>query len=284
MPKLDDIDFDANDPALHRQSVEEFDRRKAEIRIAVYGYYTPHQSKNRVQEIKTKAKEVGATSNVCVKNDLIEVIGEAVQAKHQGAQAQIISAIEDIESSEDVDRELWREAVVAYLEDNGIKLHVLDMDKEAFSEMRKLPLATTIRKYNRLRRRLEDAIDSKIKEGKVKKACAIKTHGRPPYGYTSTEGVLSINRAQAEAVMLIFTRRRQGRITRDIIEELKEKFAYICSKDSPKGVKQHWDYVKIKRILTKADLYCLGRYSWGSGTVIESKELAFLPREWVDTV
>lgn len=283
MPEFDDIDFDSNDPALQRQSVEEFDRRKAEMRIAVYGYYSPSHSKVRIQEIKARAKEVGASSGVCMKDDLIEVIGDAVQDRHRGAQAQIISSIEDIESVEDSDQELWREAVIAYLEDNGIKLHVLDVDDEAFGEMRKIPLATTIRKYNRLRRRLEEAIDSKIKEGKVKKACAIKTYGRPPYGYTSDEGVLSIHRPQAEAVMLIFSRRREGKITRDIIKELKEKFGYVCSK-SPTGVKQHWDYVKIKRILTKADLYCLGRYSGGSGTVIESKDLAFLPREWVDTV
>lgn len=280
-----DIDFDGNDEAVKRQSVEEVERRKAEVRLAAYGYYAAESRKARVDAIKVRARETGIPrENITIRPDSMDAVCDAYREAQKGVRVSIIGAVDDIQPPEDInDADLWREAVLAFLEDNRISMQALDLDKEEYKQHRSQPVAVAIRKYNRVRRRLEQLINERVEEGSIRKVMKGKKYGRPPYGYRIEEGVLTIFRPQAEAIMLVFSRKRQGVSAQSIINELKDKFEYE-QKRTGAAKKQHWDHVKINRILSKASLYCLGRYTTGDGSTVESRDLAFLPAEWVDTV
>ena len=283
---VSDIDFDSTDDlAYARQSVEGVARRNAEVKLAAFGYYAISNRKLRVDAIKAKAKEVGVPAEyVEISKNILDAVCAALKAAQQGVRASVIGAIDDIETPGDVaDRDLWCEAVLAFMEDHRISMQALDLDRDSYNKLRSAPMAVTIRRYNRIRHKLEDEIGKRFKELEVRKAPAGKKYGRPPYGYRIEKGALSIYRPQAEAVMLVFTRKRNGVAAQEIINELKEKFTYEDTRNGSRK-RQHWDHVKLQRILDKAPLYCQGRYSVGEGTVVESRDLAFLPKEWVDTM
>jgi hypothetical protein len=138
-----------------------------------------------------------------------------------------------------------------------------------------------IREYRHARNIIDRELTNRIKvSDATKMASKGKKYGRPPYGYKTEKGRLKVDRPNAEAVSLIFRRIRENkRSLRDILTEIKEAFPLVPGTNDP----QFWDNVKLRRIISKARLYCLGEYSSSEGSTITIANLAFLPPEWADT-
>jgi hypothetical protein len=93
-----------------------------------------------------------------------------------------------------------------------------------------------------------------------------------------SNGKITVVRPAAEAVTLIFTRLREGSSIHSVVDEMVRRFPTVDGKDKP----QHWDSVKVRRILKHAALYCRGETMTPDGPVSDPS-IAFLPPDWVDT-
>jgi hypothetical protein len=96
--------------------------------------------------------------------------------------------------------------------------------------------------------------------------------GRPPFGYCVKKGQILPDKTRQAYIVKVFTRLREGKNWQQVIDEMKEVTAHHDKKNT------HWDYTKLKRILSHTDLYCRGIYLGN-----QFPHLAFLPQDWAET-
>lgn len=243
--------------------------------MIICGYYRRGDAKLRTKATKALARELGvAASDVHMSPSFVDALALAVDTPEQ---ATVVGAMVDLEPPADrgdIDRVIWRESAIALMSERGVAYRFLDLSEAELDRMRKAPPAQVIRQYNEALTSLRQALQHRSKEALAKDNRKI---GRPPYGYLVKEGRLAIHPERAEAISLIFSLLRGGKLSfYQIEEEVRKKFGTICGKN------EFWDYVKLRRIVSKARLYCLGEYESG-GQTYQYPDLAFLPPEWADT-
>lgn len=236
-------------------------------------FYDFEKRKDRVMAIRTQAKTL-ALSPVDVKTpDPIDAIAAIVSTK-QDKKKKIIPALigymEDLHAPEDIgiNDDIWIECIICLLEQEGITFHPLDNKAGGSVDL----ASNVIRKYHRAFTTLTELLRSRT-------TSHAKKYGRPPYGYHTVKGEMEVDKTQAKAVELIFQAVREGIPPLKILEDLRKKFKCLPGEEKP----QFWDHVKLRRIINKRRLYCLGEYRANDGRTVVVKNLAFLPPEWVDT-
>lgn len=211
--------------------------------------------------------------DVQIEADFLDAIAKAQDTKSPKIEPILVGCFVDWSPPADpevrADTTIWLEAILQYLTQQQVQFVFLDTDQKV--DLKITPQAQTIRRYVTVMSHLQSAVMHRRKCDK-----RVPKHGRPPYGYRRQRGTLEIDPLSAEAVRLIFRRVREQVPTYHILRELGEKFPTITNGTK----KQFWDYVKIRRVLEKAPLYCFGRF----GDAEAYPQLAFLPADWVDTI
>lgn len=236
-------------------------------------FYDMSKRKDRVQTIRSKATGLKLKPVEVKKPDPIDAIAAIMSAKKKKSKGVpvLIGYMEDLHAptGTDITDEIWIECILCLLEQEGISFYPLDHKTGD-----KVDLASNvIRKYHKAFTVLIDSLRGRL-------STHLKKYGRPPYGYHMVNGELEVDEERADAVKLVFSLLREGTQPCDILEELREKFLLLPGDEKP----QFWDHVKLRRIVEKARLYCLGEYRASDGTIMSIEKLAFLPPEWVDTI
>jgi hypothetical protein len=214
--------------------------------------------------------------------DFLQATVRALHETGEGEVAAVAGSLDDVALPSDHDgfgSVEWQESWLAYLEAHHIAFLPLVSGSTAKA---KGEVASIIRGYNRAFNVLTEVvrkIQAEQRRGR-KHAEGGYICGRPPYGYTVSDGSFVVNDVQARAVKFIFKQIRAGKALSYIIEKLLADFA---EGGVIEGKAQYWDRVKVRRILNHRRLYCLGEYSSGRSGPSRSPDLAFLPKEWVDT-
>lgn len=235
-------------------------------------FYDQSKRKVRVQSIRAKAKKLKLNPVGVKTPDPLDAIAVIISAKKEKAKKVpvLIGYLQDIHAPEElqITDDIWIECILCFMENESITFHPLDSKTGDQVDLE----SNVIRKYHR-------AFEHLTRSLKRRSGSIVKKYGRPPYGYHTVNGEMEVETVNAEAVSFIFQRLREGTSPFELINELRDKFKKV-----PGAKKnQFWDYVKLRRIIQKARLYCLGEYQ-AEGETVTLQKLAFLPPEWVDTV
>lgn len=211
----------------------------------------------------------------------------AIRATKEGSAATIIGRISDLAPPVGINLDVWAESVVNGIRDRGFDFMPLDPEVlEEFQKKRKR-LHAVIEEYHRATQLLDEEVNDR-RIVNISKALAAngRKYGRPPYGYCVRDGELQLEKDQSAAIATIITMIRDGHQLSEIIQSMNEKFSKRKVKvgKRTRTKKQHWDYVKLRRIVDRIRLYCLGEYVAADGTKMIIRGLAFLPPEYADTV
>lgn len=214
--------------------------------------------------------------------DFLQATVRALSKTSDGEVAAVAGSLDDVvlpKEHEGFGRIEWQESWLAYLETHHVAFLPLPSGAPPTEAGQ---VASIIRGYNRASGVLADAVRKIQAEQRRGKKYAEGGYicGRPPYGYTVADGSFVVNDKQAEAVRFIFESLRSAIPLGEVIEALKKQFA---RGGVIPGKKQYWDRVKVRRILGHRRLYCLGEYAGARGHHSRSPDLAFLPKDWVDT-
>ena len=237
-----------------------------------YAFYDMEKRVTRVKTIREKATKWKLSPVVVTKADFIDALAAVMAAKEDNPKnpPALIGFMKDLHPPEgtEVSEDIWIECIICFLEKEGISYYPLDIKVGKRLDLE----SNVIRKYHQAFTILTETLRIRLNSNG-------KKFGRPPYGYCMIDGVLEVDKQKADAVKLIFKRLREEAEPREILEELRKKFPRL------KGVrkKQFWDHVKLRRIVEKARLYCLGEYHASDGAKMTIERLAFLPPEWADT-
>jgi len=237
-------------------------------------FYDQTKRKERIAAIRTTATTLNLNP-VSIKNpDPLDAIAVVMSSKKNSKKTKkapiLIGYLQDLQAPEgmDITDEIWIECVLCLIDQEGIDFH--PMDSKSGSQV---DLATNIiRKYHKAFTHLTDSLRKRLTP-------PAKKYGRPPYGYHMEEGKMVVDQNKSEAVRFIFQQIRNGVSSSELLIDLKKKFKIFPGDKK----KQFWDKVKLRRIIEKARLYCLGEYQV-EGTILTTKNLAFLPSDWADTV
>lgn len=169
----------------------------------------------------------------------------------------------------------WTEACISYLDTHAIPYEIV-------GEPRLSPrknVRDAIRGFVRATQTVTERIRAILVSERQRVRSQIHGYicGRPPYGYEVIKGQFVIHEQRSRAVRFIFERVQAGDSLTELVTKLRKKYSAGGVVPGP----QHWDRVKIKRVLSHARLYCLGEYSGGSTKQpVTLPHLIFLPTEW----
>lgn len=239
-------------------------------------FYDREKRKDRVMAIRSSATKLNMAPVDVKQPDPIDAIAAIMSCKKgvKGKKVKppaLMGYMVDLHAPVDsgVSDEIWVECILCLLEQEGISFYPLDTRTGD-----KVDLASNvIRKYHKAFTCLTEALRCRLNT-------RLKKYGRPPYGYHMVKGELEVEPERAKAIRYIFERVRQGAIPKEVIDELKAKFGVMPGDTKP----QFWDHIKLRRIVKRSRLYCLGEYQASDGTKMTISKLAFLPPEWVDTI
>jgi len=240
--------------------------------LVVVGWYREYQQRSQRGLIRQRAKALDAKEVRVQTTSFLDAIADAVDHRERLWEVLLIGPLDNVlppaprEGEPAIDPVTWRESILGYLESHQIAFEFIDVDGASLVWKRDAEVARAISRYSTAARRLEEEIKGRRQVPVVR--------GRPPYGYYVRDGLLRIDPVAAEAITTAFTERRNGRSAGEVLGTLKKEFP----RKGPKKP-QFWDYVKLRRIINRAPLYCLGRVD--RDTTIP--DLAFLPADWADT-
>jgi hypothetical protein len=212
-------------------------------------------------------------------------VARALNAKDAGEPVALVCRLSDIQRPQ-VEQAVfsaaeWRGACLAYLDTHGIELLKL---KDPVSPS---PAAVRIEDVVKSIQIASNTLTERVRVARLNQRRLVRAaergyvSGRPPYGYRAIDGDFAVFKPQAAAVRFIFDQIRMGRPMASLVKDVRSRFqghGYIA------GQRQFWDRVKIRRILSRARLYCLGEYlCQGSTTPVHLPHLAFLPPAWAST-
>jgi hypothetical protein len=226
------------------------------------------------------ARERGDTCSLVYSGDELRATVAAAEAADRGEDVVVVGSIQAVQapaSAAGFTSAEWRECWLACLSESGVAFVSVGGEAPTISPAAALAVSACKRAAEHLERALGRARGNLRMEARA--STTGYTCGRPPYGYEAKGGSLVPITAQVTAVREIFARLRDGKTVPEIIEYLKDRFkggGVIKNKD------QHWDRVKVKRILSHTQLYCRGVYRTGALRV-KIPTLAVLPPDWLDT-
>lgn len=183
------------------------------------------------------------------------------------------------DSGGDVPDSCWLDGLLTILSEQGVKFIPLSGGEVKVSGQVSMEVLGYYRKvFDRLTEEVtkhQHILDIQY-SGKVP-----PKSGRPPYGYAKNGKRLEAVPHQAAAVKFLFQMFRDHPTTTwlEAVNKMQEHFPEL-----PNGKSQYWDVVKVRRIMHRANLYCLGEYEVGEGKTALIKSLSILPPEWVDTL
>lgn len=242
------------------------EEQKSDIYIA---FYAVEKRASRIPAVRSSVPKHGLV--VLTRPDPVDALAYAIHNRREGRKVCLIGTMEDVHAPDDLctnsspairhelDR-IWRESLISAADCEGVGyIPLAEGDSEYLPHME----TRWFHKFTTsLLRMLHERISSS-----VFMAPASSHFGRPPFGYRVIDGNLVLYRAESEIVAEVFKLAREKKIGREIIEEIRKRWPDL-----------NIEYSKIRRILEKAELYCLGK---NRGRVC--KDLACLPPEWVGT-
>lgn len=245
-----------------------------------YGFYDLEKRQQRVAKIRSTAKEYQLGKPNINEPYFLNALAELLKKREERKEAPIalVGSLSDVhqDKPKEVSKDIWLNGIILLLEDEKVPIYPIDMQMRDVLELN--IQSSVVREYHEvfkhLRTELDRRMDRKLRAQGVK-------YGRPPYGFKTVKGHMVQDETKSSAVMYIFKRLREKIPPSQLLEELKLRFP--VEKRGKKTKKQFWDYVKIKRIVSKAPLYCQGKYVTSDGEVVILEDLAFLPKEWADT-
>jgi hypothetical protein len=204
----------------------------------------------------------------------LDVLARALAIVRRGERVTVVAQFRDIvvpdgllASQDDFSDEEWRHSWKAYLEARGVAF--LAVDPGGVPSVDLSTRTSVIRSYQRATQALERAVEA-ARQAERRDAGEIGYfYGRPPYGYKVEKGRFVVNKAQADAVRMVFEAILAGTTGGDIIAQFGRR-------------KEYWDRKKIRRIVDHASLYCTGTYHPKKGEPVVIPALAFLPAKWLD--
>lgn len=181
------------------------------------------------------------------------------------------------EKTEENFNAVLREAVIGWALAHGITLLFLDdaryRDEPTEHERN---VAGVCRNYRNCLELLDQSAQKHHRVVRVEKGNrGSMLTGRPPFGYDSIKGKLSVNTYQAAAVRYISRQSDAGLRVQYIIDGLRQEFP--TKEPNGKGGRMGWTRTKLARIMSRMDLYRHGKYeSTKLGVTMTCPELIIL--------
>lgn len=224
-------------------------------------------------------KEQGVAKSFESHDDIFTAIA-AILNHRTPARCVLVGSTEDMlppAGTLDVSDVLWVEGILTFLEEQGIGF--VELGRSTINPFETIPVES-LRQYHKVFGVLQKAVDDEVRRLKVQNGKVPPKHGRPPYGYVKHGDCLEVDRTQAEAVAYIYSQFSDPEKVPSFAEVVKKTRARFPRKSD--GTPQFWDTVKIRRILAKARMYCLGEYKFSDEQTVQAKSLRILPTTWVD--
>jgi hypothetical protein len=229
--------------------------------LTTYGFHAGEKNPERRKQIRAFCKKKALGSPVFASADYMHSIAVIHRSREKCI---LVGSIDDIippEPYKDSPVYEWREVFFNYIEEHGISFHPIDVDTYSVSDSSARNSMTAIRSFRRSCKSFEQHIRLLDRS----ELGAPYAFGRPPYGYDIVEGKLVINKEQAKAIKEIFKLNEKGNDVPSIIAVLRKNHGVMRVGTADK--KHAWDYTKVKRILSKSQLYCEGIYTGGNMTL-----------------